>query len=174
MSLLSLLVVCGGLWGKVIVIDPEGIPQTTELVMTCIRTGDWEALKLLVSGNPDVEPVTGEEDSAEKLIWMAFQDSLQWSCEEPFAVRGAYIVQRVTVNCLDISKLAGKISQSLQESKIECKESEHMRSVVDQVLKSDLPTVQREITLTYIRQNGRWQVIPDGALLYLLSGLTVS
>lgn len=175
-SLLILLVVSGGLLGKVLVIEPEGISETTDAVMTCVCTGDWKALELLVSGNSALAPATGEEDSAENLIWNAYQKSLQWICTEEFDIQGPHVTQRVTVTCLDISAVTSLMAQILREPADSGANPEnraqYLRATAEQALKSDAPTMQREITLTFVRENGRWQMIPDSALLALLSGFT--
>lgn len=174
LSLLVLLVVSGGFAGEVLVTDPEGITETTDAVMSCICTGDWKTLKLLVSGNPTLDPVTGEEDTAENIIWNAYQQSLQWACGEEFDVQGPHVTQCVTVTCLDISGVTDAMAQILLESADSAADKENraqsLRAAAEQALKSDAPTMQREITLTFVRQNGRWQVVPNGALLALLSG----
>lgn len=178
LSLLVLLVVSRGLAGQVLVTDPGGIPETTDAVMRCVHTGDWKALKLLVSGNPDLDPVIGDEDTAENLIWNTYQQSLQWVCEEGFAIQDPHVTQRVTVTCLDICEVTHSMAQILQEPAYSAFDPENqapsLRAAAEQALNSDTPTMQREITLTFVRENGRWQVVPNGALLSLLSGFTDS
>lgn len=178
LSLLVLLVVFGGLAGEVLVTDPDGISETADAVMTCIRTGDWKSLELLVSGNPAMDPVTGEEDAAENLIWKAYQQSLQWVCAEGFDIQGPHVTQRVTVTCLDISKVTGVMAQVLLEPADGSTDPENrtqsLRAAAEQALNPNAPTMQREITLTFVRKNGQWQVVSNGALLAVLSGFTAS
>lgn len=176
LSLLVLLVVSGGLAGKVFVTDPEGIPQAAEAVMNCIRTGAWTDLELLVSGGPSLDLMTGKEDTAEGLIWNAYQQSLQWVCEEGYDVREARVTQQVTVTCLDINGVTNAIVQIVPEPAYSVSGSQDqrqaLRSAAQQVLNSSPPTMQRTVTLTFVRENGQWRVIPNHALLALLSGFT--
>lgn len=174
LSLLALLTVFGGLAGRVLVENPDGIPKTADALMTCIRDGDWQTLKLLVSGNPDLEPVTGEEASAEKLIWDAYRQSLQWSCEDGYCVQEGHVVQCVSVTCLDIPTLTTQMAKILPRPADGAAASQFLRTAAEQALASDAPTVHREISLTLIHENGRWKVVPDSTLLALLSGFTAS
>ena len=172
-SLLVLLVVSTGLSGNVLITDPEGIPETTDAVMNCIRSGDWMTLEGLVTGNPALAPVTGEEGTAENLIWNAYQQSLQWVYEEEFDIQDSYVIQTVTVTCLDISGVTGIIARILQEPAFIAANSESaLLAATEEVLHADVPTIQKEITLTLARENGRWLVVPNSALLALLSGFT--
>ena len=174
LSLLVLLVVAGGLTGEVLVADSEGIPAAADAVMTCVQNGNWKTLATLVSGHPDLTPATGEEDSAENLIWNAYQQSLQWVCEEGFDVQKQHVIQYVTVTCLDISKVTGAMPRILEEADTIDLENrqEILRSAAEQALELDAQTMQREIALTFIRENGQWQLVPNSALLALLSGFT--
>ncbi len=175
-SVLVLLVVCTGLSGKTIVADPAGIPEAANEVMDCIRYGNWEALSEMVYGCPSLEPVTGEANSAQERIWKSYQDSLQWTCPEDFAIRDAYVTQKIMVQCLDIHAVTDAMAEILSRSQTSSAESEKQEqllySAAEQVLLEEIPVTEREITLTFLRENGQWLVIPDRELQALLSGFT--
>lgn len=173
LSLSVLVVVFGGLTGRVLVTDAGSIPETADAVMTCVRTGDWDALQPLVSGNPDLEPITGEENTAENLIWNAYCQSLQWTYPEDFAVQDNHVTQQVAVTCLDIKGVTGIMREIMKGSAAEPEDREQaLFAAAQQVLASNAPVMQREITLHFVRENGSWQLIADNALLALLSGFT--
>ena len=115
-SLLTLLVIWTGLSGKVWITDPEGIPETADAIMDSIQTGDWAALEEMVLGSPSLTPRVGAPDSAEKMIWDAYRNSLQWSCEEPFRIHGSLITQKISVTCMDIPDITDSISTVLSSS----------------------------------------------------------
>lgn len=171
LSLLTLLVVFTGLAGNVLVTDPEGIPETADSVLKAVQTGDWKALEGLVSGNPPLVPATGEENTAEKAIWNAYQQSLTWVCGEGFEIRGPYVTQQVSVTCLDIARVTHAMAEILEDAPAD---AAALLSAAEKILESDPPMVQREITLTFRRGNGRWQLVPNSALQALLSGFTAS
>lgn len=176
-SLLTLLVIWTGLSGKVWITDPEGIPEAADAVMDSIQTGDWAGLEEMVLGNPELAPNVGVQCSAERMIWDAYRNSLRWSCEEPYRIQGSLISQTVSVTCLDIPGVTDAISKTLSSpdsTGIEAAtQTELLRTVAAHVLESELPMFRREITLTFQRNQGHWMLVPNNALLMLLSGLIV-
>ena len=176
-SFLTLLVIGTGLSGKVWITGPEEIPDAVDAVMTSIQTGDWVRLEEMISGNPELTPKVGAADSAEKMIWDAYRNSLQWSCEEPFRIHSSLITQKVSVTCMDIPGITDAISKTLSSpdsTGIEAAtQTELLHTVAAHVLESELPMIRREITLTFQRGMGRWMLVPNNALLMLLSGFIV-
>lgn len=176
-SFLTLLVIGTGLSGKVWITGPEEIPDAVDAVMTSIQTGDWVRLEEMVSGNPELTPKVGAEDSAEKMIWDAYRDSLQWSCEEPFRIHGSLITQKVSITCMDIPSITDAISTMLSSADSTgfdaATQTEFLHTVAAHVLESELPMIRREITLTFQRNQGHWMLVPNNALLMLLSGFIV-
>ncbi|MBQ2927496.1 MAG: hypothetical protein IJD98_02875 [Oscillospiraceae bacterium] len=172
LSLLVILVTLGGLSGQVWVTDPGGIPEAADRVMTCICSNDWRTLESLAAGTPALEPMTGEENTAENRIWNAYRESLRWTCEEGFSLRGANVTQPITVTCLDISALTGMVAEILRESGVVNAGPEELSAAAEQALEQEMPVLQREITLHFCREGGEWKVIPNEALLALMSGFT--
>ena len=176
-SLLTLLVIWTGFSGKVWITGPEEIPDAVDAVMTSIQTGDWVRLEEMVSGNPELTPKVGAADSAEKMIWDAYRNSLQWSCEEPFRIHSSLITQKVSVTCMDIPGITDAISTMLSSADSTgfdaATQTEFLHTVAAHVLESELPMIRREITLTFQRNQGHWMLVPNNALLKLLSGFIV-
>ena len=176
-SFLTLLVIWTGLSGKVWITGPEEIPDAVDAVMTSIQTGDWVRLEEMVSGNPELTPKVGAEDSAEKMIWDAYRNSLQWSCEEPFRIHSSLITQKVSITCMDIPSITDAISTMLSSPDstgfYAATQTEFLHTVAAHVLESELPMIRREITLTFQRNQGHWMLVPNNALLKLLSGFIV-
>ena len=176
-SLLTLLVIWTGLSGKVWITDSEGIPETADAIMDSIQAGDWAALEEMVLGSPSLTPRVGAPDSAEKMIWDAYRNSLQWSCEDPFRIQGSLISQKVSVTCLDIPSVTDAISKTLSSPDStgieDATQTGFLRTVASLVLESELPMIRREITLMFQRDQGRWMLVPNNALLMLLSGFIV-
>lgn len=166
LSIMVLVLVFGGLKGGILVADEENIPVTADVILRSVQDGDWVSLSALVSGHPDLEPQLPEEGTAERLIWNAYQESLQWELEEGYTVDGSRITQNVTVTCLDIAS----VSRVLQEMSME--RSEAFVDAVQQLLSTEANTMQQTITLTMVRESGVWVIIPNNALLALMSGFT--
>ena len=176
-SFLTLLVIWTGLSGKVWITGPEEIPDAGDAIMDSIQAGDWAALEEMVLGSPSLTPRVGAPDSAEKMIWDAYRDSLQWSCEEPFRIHGSLITQKVSITCMDIPSITDAISTMLSSADSTgfdaATQTEFLHTVAAHVLESELPMICREITLTFQRNQGHWMLVPNNALLKLLSGFIV-
>lgn len=174
-SLLVLLVVSGGLAGNVTIADPEGIPEAAEAVMNHIREGSWQALEEMVSGHPGITPITGTPGSPEHRIYDAFRSSLQWTLEDTFELQGSYITQKLTVTCLDIQAVTEAMAAVMADtgSNTDLSQQGLLQSAAQQVLEQELPVIQREVTLTFRREQGLWQLVANKELQALLSGFTV-
>lgn len=173
-SLSVFLVVFSGLSGQIRITDTAGIPLAADSVMNAVHTGDWNSLELLVAEDYTLEPMTGEEGSAERMIWEAYQKSLQWNCAGEFDIEGAKVMQKVSVTCLDIPALTGRMIEILPEIADDVAEEDLLAAAVETVLFEELPLLQRDITMTFVRKDGRWKLIPNNALLALLSGFTAA
>ena len=53
-------------------------------------------------------------------------------------------------------------------------EEDLLAAAAETALSQDLPVLQKEITMTFVRVNGRWKLIPNNTLLALLSGFTAA
>lgn len=173
-SLSLFLVVFSGLTGQIRITDTDGIPVAADSVMHAVHTGDWRTLELMVAEEYTLEPLTGEEGSAERIIWEAYQQSLQWNCAEGFDIEGAKMIQKVSVTCLDIPALTNRMIEILPEIADDVAEEDLLASAAETVLFEGLPLLQRDITMTFVRMDGRWKLIPNNALLALLSGFTAA
>ena len=176
-SFLTLLVIGTGLSGKVWITGPEEIPDAVDAIMDSIQAGDWAALEEMDLGNPELAPNVGVQGSAERMIWDAYRNSLQWSCEEPFRIHGSLITQKVSITCMDIPSITDAISTMLSSADSTgfdaATQTEFLHTVAAHVLESELPMIRREITLTFQRNQGHWMLVPNNALLKLLSGFIV-
>lgn len=173
-SLAVLLVVLSGFSGQIWITDSDGIRQAADQVLTCVHDGSWEELSSLVSGNPQLQPQTGEAGTPENLIWNAYCQSLQWSCADTFELQGSQITQKVTVTCLDIAALTRSMTEILGESTDYTERDTALLDIAQQVLDTQMPVMQKELTLSFIRNDSRWTLIPNNSLLALLSGFTGS
>ena len=171
-ALLVLLMVCSGLTGYVLMADPAGIPAAADGVLSCIHAGNWQELESLVSGQPAVRPVTGAEGSAEKLLYDAFRESLQWTREESCHMEGAFVTQTVTVTCLDIPGVTDAMAGILSETATAQDPAQLLCDAAKQVLETRTPTKQHQITLTFEREQGRWLLVPNHDFRTLLSAFT--
>ena len=142
--------------------------------MNAIHTGDWSTLELLVAEEYSLEPLAGEDGSAERILWEAYQQSLQWNCAEKFDIDGAKVMQKVSVTCLDIPSLTGRMIEILPEIADDVAGEDLLAAAAEAALFEELPLLQKEITMTFVRMDSRWKLIPNNTLLALLSGFTAA
>lgn len=175
-SLLALLLVWSGLSGSVMVTEPEEIPKAADTILQCIQSGDWSCLESMVQGHPSLAPVTGETESPEEVIWNAYQKNLHWTIHENFQIKNALVAQKITVSCLDIPGVAAEVNRILADANIHLSESEYhdqiLNAVVNQILETEPPLTEHNITLSFLREEGRWLALPDSSLQALLAGFT--
>ncbi len=174
MSLAVLLVVLSGLSGQVWVTEPEAIEQSADAVMTAVRDSDWEKLSELVLDQPVLNPQTGDENTAECLIWNAYRQSLQWYIEKDYEIQNSGMIQELTVTCLDISALTKQINGILAESATDHERESAMPAAVKQALNAEMPMMKKTVTLKFVSKEGKWQLVPNQSLLALLSGFTAN
>lgn len=168
LSLLALLVVAGGFAGNVLIVNPEEIPDAADAVMNCIQKGDWQSLRELVAGNPDLTPILDEKDSAEAVLWEAYRESLEWYCREPLDTRdNGLVAQNILVTCLDLRAAADAAASLLQENPQ--KNALTLTAAVEQALEINVPTVTYDVRLSFLRRDGQWLLVPDKALQEILS-----
>ncbi len=174
LSLAVLLVVLSGLSGQIFITDAHGITEAADDVMDSIQNGDWEQLNALLAADEELILQTGEDGTVERLIWTAYQDSLQWCCADSYEIQGSNVTQKITVTCLDIAELSEKMMVILPQLLEHSEREQALMAAAEQALESEPPVMQKEITMTFVRNNGQWKVVSNSALLALLSGFTGS
>ena len=165
-SLLVVVTVFTGLSGKVYIADPEGIHETAETLLQAVRTGDWEILDETILGQPSLVPATGEAESAQRILYEAYQNSLQWTIPYEFQIQGPYAILKITISCLDIMQVTREMAGIPKDNS----SAVDLQSAVETVLNTRPQTVQHELTLTFRREDHQWRVVPNSALQTLLSG----
>ena len=174
LSLAVLLVVLSGLSGQIFITDAHGITEAADDVMDSIQNGDWEQLNALLEADEELILQTGENGTVERLIWTEYQDSLQWCCADSYEILGSNAAQRITVTCLDIAELTEKMMVILPQLSEHSEREQALMAAAEQALESEPPVMQKEITMTFVRNDGQWKVVSNSALLALLSGFTGS
>ena len=78
----------------------------------------------------------------------------------------------VTVNCLNISELTKQLREAMRQTEDNTASDHGLKAAAEEVLHRDMPMVQKEIRMCFVRADGQWKLVPDSALLALLSGFT--
>ena len=158
-------------------------------VLSTLEDGDFSAVEGYLYGMPslglDREPA-GEEG---RLIWDAYRDSITVTAQEPCYGEGTNIYQTAQVSYMDIPQTLSRLDKragELLEEKLDAQE-DHTALLgedgqIPEKLKEELrrqalgealaepKTVTARITFQLVEQDGQWWVLPDQAMLDILSG----
>ena len=158
-------------------------------VLSALDHGDLSKVGTYFYGAPalglDREPATAEG----KQIWNAYRDSITVTADEGCYAEGTTIYQTAQVTALDISEALSRLDEeaaALLSKRLETAEDpaalldengevpqtlkdELCAQALTQVL-ADAKTVTTQITFQLMEQDGQWWVLPDQAMLDVLSG----
>lgn len=160
-----------------------------QLVLSTLDEGDFAKVADCFYGEPtlglDREPATAEG----KQIWNAYRDSIAVTTDETCYGEGENIYQTARVTALDIGEALSRLdgeAVALLNQKVETAEDpatvldengsvpqalkdELRAQALSQVL-ADTKTVTTQITFQLMEKDGQWWVLPDQAMLDVLSG----
>lgn len=163
--------------------------DVAQSVLSALDHGDLSKVGTYFYGAPalglDREPATAEG----KQIWNAYRDSIAVTADETCYGEGTNIYQTAQVTALDISEALSRLDEeaaALLNQKVETAEDpaalpdengevpqtlkdELCAQALTQVL-ADAKTVTTRITFQLMEQDGQWWVLPDQAMLDVLSG----
>ena len=163
--------------------------DVAQSVLSALDHGDLSKVGTYFYGAPalglDREPATAEG----KQIWNAYRDSITVSADEGCCAEGTTIHQTAQVTALDINETLSRLDEeaaALLNQKVETAEDpaalldengevpqtlkdELCAQALTQVL-ADAKTVTTQITFQLMEQDGQWWVLPDQAMLDVLSG----
>lgn len=176
----------------VLVTVPEEAAAASEEVMDYLANGVYAAAQTRLYGNPDLGMDRQPKDEAGQLIWEAFTDSMEYRFTSDVYATQNGLARNVEVTTLDFDSvtanlrersenmLAQRVQQAQDVSQIYDENNEYredvvmevLREAVEQSLAEDARTLSREITLQLTYHKGQWWVMPDAALLQVISGNT--
>lgn len=191
---LSLCVLIAAVYGMnsspAMLADPASVTAAAEQVLDCARSGNFEELETLLSGNTQLGEAPSGEDTAESLIWQAFLESVEYEIAEEVTTSGSGVCVNVHIRCLDISQLSATLQESVPElirkivtetedkSKIYDAErnyqdtflAEVLLTATQQILTKQLPTMEFDMVLNLVPSADGWLVTPTEELLQFLTG----
>lgn len=167
-----------------------GIPQAaqdcTEQFAQALMAGDYQAAESLLYGQPDLGVNVAPDGEAAKRTWEAYQGSVSCAFSGACYRKGTEIYRDMTVTALDVPGTMASLPELTQRLLDERNAGEPeeaggaadvRQANVDAVLEDAVrlalaspKTIDYTVTLQLTQQEGRWQVIPDGALLTAISG----
>lgn len=170
--------------------SPEAASAQAQRMMDALCAGDYDTAGSCMYGQPDLG--AGEpEDEVSRLLWDAFTDSLSYEFTGVCSVTDAGLTRKAAVTALNVAKVTQSVPQrarALLEQQAEAAASpaeiydEHnayreelvnqaLLDAAKQALDESAETVTRDVTLNLIYRDGAWWVVPDQALLQIISGV---
>ncbi len=168
--------------------QPEGVGEFAQEFLDTLDKGDFSGAAKCLYGSPDLgldkEPAT----ESGKQLWQAYRDSVSVEYSDYCYSEGTNLYQSAKVTALDLSaalaKLGGTAAKLLKNT-LETAEDpttllnedgtipdalrqQALSQALTQVLEEGT-TVTREMKVRLVKQDGQWRVVPDGALLAVLS-----
>lgn len=173
----------------VLLVDEQSVRACAEEFLTRVCSGDYTGASQLLFGTPDLgEPPRSDDPVG--IIWDAYLDSIQYKCDQVCSCTDSQVTLEVQLQCLDIDSVTDVLQQKGQEL-LEARAREiHDESLVYdgdhnyldsfltpilldatmQALDKNAQSMQRQLTLQFVRQDGAWRIVPTQQLQDFLSG----
>ena len=170
---------------------PQEAVETSDAFAQALQAGDLTAAAQYVYGQPDLGAEGTPADPETAAVWNAFLNSISFEYTGKCQAADTGLTRTASVTVLEISGVTEKLperAQSLVNQKIasagdlsevydesgsfrEELVTQILQQALQQCLTQDAATVTREVTVKLINRDGKWWVVPDQALLQILSGI---
>ena len=174
----------------VLVEQPESAREQVETMMEAVSRNDYVAASAVIQGNPVFGADRAPADAVSGLIWDAFVESVSYELVGELYATDSGVAQNIVVTTLDMGSVTENLkerSEKLLEQRVadaedpdevydennDYREDFVMQVLYDaavQALEEDARTVEHEVTINMIYENGAWWIVPDSALLSAVSG----
>ena len=168
----------------------ESAAQRAEAVMDAICRGDYAAAGSMMYGQPELNASREDSEGYASVLWNAFIGSLSYEFQGGCYATDSGVARDVTVTALDISSVMEPLKarcQALLEQRAaaagdstEIYDENHnyqeafvmevLSEAAEQVLSEQTASASWDITLNLVCQDGQWWVVPEQALIQVLSG----
>ena len=168
---------------------PEEAERCAESLVNALNSGDLAGAAEVLYGPPDLELDREPETEEGKQLWQAYCGSICAEAVEGCYTEGSEIFWSGKVTALDLSKTVEDLDDraaDILKQKLESAEDPAQlleedgdvpqtlaREIVDAALTQALAegkTVTRDVKVKLVSRDGSWWVVPDQALLAVLSG----
>ena len=168
---------------------PEEAERCAETMVNALNSGDLAGAAALLYGQPDLELDREPETEAGKRLWQAYCGSISAEAVDGCYTEGSEAFWSGTVTALDLSKTvedldsraADILKQRLESAEDPARLLEETGDVPQTLAEEiadtalaraleDGKTVTRDVKVKLVSRDGSWWVVPDQALLAVLSG----
>ena len=169
---------------------PQAGLDCVQEVMDAIAEGDLAKAASRMYGQPDLGVSASPDGPEAQKLWETFRESLSYEFLGPCYATETGFARKAQVSCLKVSSVTEKVTgyaQELLNARIaEATEKEQlyddsgefrgdvidevMTQALDKALAQDGQMATADMTLELTYRDGVWWVVPDQALLNLLTG----
>lgn len=171
-------------------LQPADAKRCAEKMMTAIHEGDYKMASSMMYGKPNLGSVPEDGNLAVELIWSEFLNSMEFTIHGDCYVEDSGVSVDVSLRTLDVPTviesmegharelLSRRVASAKDLSEIYDADNNFRQEIMDQILRdaslraltNDLAYKEHDLTLNMVFENGQWWVVPDTALLNVLSG----
>ena len=168
--------------------QPEGVREFALEFLDTLDKGDFSGVEKCLYGAPDLGLDKEPDTENARQLWQAYRDSVSVEYSDYCYSEGTNIYQSAKVTTLDLSAALAKLNSTaagILKTTLETAEDptallnedgtipdalrqQALSQALTQVL-GEGSTVTREMNVRLVKQDGQWRVVPDGALLAVLS-----
>ena len=176
----------------VLVEASEDAANTARELMEALKQGDFSKAETLLYGTPGLGADRQPADEVGKMVWQAFTDSMDYQFAGQLYATDRGLAQDVSITTLDMASVTRNLksrSEKLLEERVQMAEDvsqiydenneyreefvmQVLYDAVSQSLQQDAQLVTKDITLNLVYHQQQWWVMPDQALLQVISGGT--
>lgn len=176
----------------ILVSAPRETSQLASQLMDAVCQGDYAAVSSKLQGTPELGVDREPADAVGKLLWNEFHKSMTYELKGDCYAADPGMAVDLSVTYLDfnsvISTLGDRVGKMLEQRAKTAKDpaelydenNQYRQELVDEVLakaaeqalKEDRKTVTEDLTLRMVYEQGHWWVVPDSALIHVISGGT--
>ena len=167
---------------------PRDAETLTASLMDAICRGDYQSAGSLMYGKPDLDARRTPDTALGCLLWDAFTESLSYSFSSSCYATDSGVARDVSVTYLDIPSVMEPLNartQAILKQELAAADaqvydengalredfvSEIMCRAAQEVLSQGDYRTESTVTLNLIRQEGKWWILPDRALIRVISG----
>jgi len=174
----------------VMVAAPEEAAVRAEELMAALAEGAFSEAETVLYGTPSLGVDRKTADEAGQLIWDAFADSIDYSFTGDLYATDSGLARDVAITTLDITSVTENLrarSEALLEQRVAGAEDVSqiydenndyredfvmgvLYDAVSQGLQEDARYLTTDVTLNLVYHRNQWWVMPDQALLQVISG----
>lgn len=170
-----------------VVVSQSRLEEKVDAMLADARSGNLTDCSSRFAGANDLGEAPSP-DTARGKLWYAYLDSISYTADQGYHMEGDRLAFEIHLTCMDMEETLAQMNEVLPEIKkaqVKAKdkseifdengdlrpqmEEEILMEAVNQVL-PEAPCVERDMTVYFVRQQGKWMLQPTEGLIALLSG----